>query len=325
MLLREPTAWATWTTEVARTDETVPASEVLAYLAGFALVVPWTPFVVLGIANATAEVARRLGWRPRAVRKFARLRGPGMVYALAMVLVPIVVMTLFRDRKDRYLLPMLAPACVLAGQAVLLVFRDRRRRPTGAAVIFGLHFTILAVLTIGVPVAAMLLPRDEYDPATRTWLPITVGLPLAIAGVALIIIAVLLFRRFSKAGLMTGTTACVMFTANAFLLGYGEAREAKADLKPIAEAVRREVPTAAVWHAPDSPPPPGLLIYAGRVVREFDDEFAADRPNVLVVRQRKREPEPAPPPGFGVLTTARRDGSVWWAFVDTASDEGNTR
>ena len=221
-----------------------------------------------------------------------------MAYALAMVVVPIVVMTLFRDRKDRYLLPMLAPACVLAGQAVVLVFRDRRRRPVGAAVVFSLHFLILTVLTVGVPVAAVLLPRDEYEPASGAWLSPTVGLPLAVGGVAMVVIAVLLFRRFSAAGLLAGTVACVMFTAHAFLLGYGGAREARADLKPIAEAVRREVPTAAVWHAPDSPPPPGWLIYAGRVVREFDGEFVAHRPNVLIVRQRKREPDPAPPTGL---------------------------
>ena len=315
VLAREPGAWAVWTTEVSRTDETVPASDVLAYAVGLALVAPWTPFVVLGLLNALAEHLRRLGWRPRALRKFARLRGPGMAYALALVLVPILVMTLFRDRKDRYLLPILGPTAVLAGTAVTLVFRDRRRRPAGAKLIFGLHYAILGIICLGVPITAMLLTRNEYDPAAGPWLSSAVGVPLLVVGGIVFAAALLAFRRWGQAGFVAGSVACVMFAANAFLLGYGGTREAKADLKPIAEAVRAEVPNAAMWYL-DEPPPPGLLIYAGRTVRPFAGELAEGVPNVLVVRQRKREPEPAPPPGFDVLATARRDSSVWWAFVD---------
>lgn len=361
VLLRNEAAARVWQTELLRTDEDVPPSEPWTYLAFFALVVPWTPFILLGLLTAIAEFVRRLvrplskrlrrrptvrsedlqgirkwlrrggdymrrllrtfwKWLRRG-RSFARLRGPGLVYALLMVLVPVAIMLLFRDKKDRYLLPMLAPACVLAAEALRLVVRDAKRRPKGAAAVFAVHWTIVGVMAVGLPIATMFLDRNKYDTTQQAWLSPTIALPLVVAGVVLWLGSIWLWRSRGTIGLVGGTVACVLFAGNAFLAGYGDAREATTDLKPIAEVIRREVPSAVLWHDEDNVPP-GLLIYAGRTAQEISEEVAFDRsvPNVFIVRQRRADhsPEPVPPPPWSkdeVLTTARRDRSVWWAFV----------
>ncbi len=323
VLRQYPEAREIWFQEVARTDEEVPPSKPWAFLAFFGLVVPWTPFIVLGLLTGLTELARRLGARARWLRRgrsFARLRGPGMVYALLMILVPLAIMLLVRDKKDRYLLPLLPPACILAAEAVRLVFRDQHRRPTGAMILFSLHHAILLAFCIGVPIAMMLLARDEYVDDIP-WLATTVAVPLAVGGGFLWIGSLLAHRRLGQLGFVTGTVTCVLFAANVFLAGYSNAREAQADLKPIAEAVRRVVPSASLWHAGEGPLPPDLPIYAGRPVRAMPREdlgqLDPSTPHVWVVRQRRSDvdPEPAAPPGFRLLTTARRDRSIWWAFV----------
>ena len=315
-----PEAAATWAQEVARTDEEVPRSDVFAYVAGLALVVPWTPFVVLGLLTAGAEVLRRTLPRPPRVlrrgRTFGRMRGAGGVYAVLLVMVPILVMTLFRDRKDRYLLPMLPAAASLASAALFMVVADARRRPRGAAAVFAVHWAILLAFCVGMPIAAMFLTRDEYASEFTAWMSPRLAVPLAVGGLVVWAAALWSWRRFGTSGLVAGTTACVIFAANVFLAGYGGAREALADLKPIAEAVRREVPSATVWSAGDRVPP-GLLIYAGRPVRPVEEAGDVAGPRVLIVRQRRadRDPEPTMPPPWRVLTVARRDRSLWWAFV----------
>jgi 4-amino-4-deoxy-L-arabinose transferase-like glycosyltransferase len=319
VLWQVPGAWDVWVTEAARQDRTVPDSDWYAYAVGFALVVPWTPFLVLGLANLSAEVVRRV--RPGRLRGFERLRGPGLLYAGLMVLVPIGIMMAFPDRKDRYLLPMLPATAVLIAAIVRLVFRDRCRRPIGAWIMFALHGGIVAVMVVGLPIGMRFLPRDGYDAASDPWLGTGPAVGFALAGLAAVGLLAWLTKYDGLRGFLIGTTTAVMLAANVFLVGYAGSREGLTDLKPIAEAVRREVPDARLWHDPTTAPvaPPGLTIYAARPVRPWTGTVEPGQADVVVFRQRRadRDPVPVPPAGFepDALVTARRDQSIWWAFV----------
>ncbi len=112
------------------------------------------------------------------------------------------------------------------------------------------------------------------------------------------------------------------FATNVFLAGYGDSREAMADMKPLAAVIRREVPDAALYHGVDGVHP-GFLIYAGRSTKPLPEVLDRSRPSVYIVRQRdvQLDKEPTMPLPWKVLTTARRDKSIWWAFVLEASDE----
>lgn len=267
----------------------------------------------------------RVGRGLRRGRTFARVRGPGLVYGLLMVAVPVAIMLLARDKKDRYLLPMLAPACVLAAEALRLAVRDAKRRPRGAAALFGIHWFVLLVMVVGVPVAAMFLPKDEYVAGSGAWLAPAVAVPLIVGGGLLWLGSIWLWRSRGTGGLLAGTVTCVVFAGHAFLVGYGDSREAKTDLKPIAEVIRREVPDAQLWHSGGNVPP-GLIIYSGRTVGDLPDDLSTldpARPHVWIVRQRRadRDPDPVAPTGFDPepLTVARRDRSLWWAFLKPAT------
>ncbi len=313
---------------MARTDESVPSSDPLAYLIFPLLTGPWVILTVLGLLVAAAEVVRRLMQHPprwlRRGRTFVRARGPGLVWALLMIVVPIVVMSLFRDRKDRYLLPLIPPAAVLAGVALRLVAAGRLRRPRATRAALGAHWLLLLVFVVGIPIATGVLPRDEYaDPSP--WLS-----PWLAAGLAMVgLVCWLLWFRFQGDGegrghkwlvparVVTATVFLFLFATNVFLAGYSTSREGKADLKPIAAAIRDQAPDAEVWHG-EAFVPPGLLIYGGRVVRALPDELDPQRRNLFVKRQRRADVDPPPtmPLPWRVLTTARRDRSVWWAFID---------
>ncbi len=322
VLASEPGAWATWTQEVARTDATVPTSKPLAYLVLPLLVGPWTIFAVLGLLTATIEIVRRAGWRPRFLRAIGRVRASGLLWALLMVLVPIVIMTLFRDRKDRYLLPMIPPLCVLAAMALQMVFADIRRRPVAASLAIGGHWLIVLVLVVGLPITMTQLPRDQYDDATP-WMSGTLGWTLASIGLMLWVVGVLAWkvakplkwRCRGESLICVATCLLFLYASNVFLWGYSTSREAQADLKPIAEAIVAGAPNAAVWHG-EPFVPPDLLIYSGRVIRPLPSDLPPGQ-HVYVVRQRRSDidPEPTMPPPWRLLATARRDRSLWWAFI----------
>jgi hypothetical protein len=69
------------------------------------------------------------------VRALRRRNGDAIVLPLLLFAVPFVVMCFFRERKDRYLLPLVAPLAVLAARAALDLFRARRRHVTAAVLV----------------------------------------------------------------------------------------------------------------------------------------------------------------------------------------------
>ncbi|MEM1012390.1 MAG: glycosyltransferase family 39 protein [Planctomycetota bacterium] len=314
VLRAEPGAWSVWTQEVARTDQTVPSSDPWAYLIFPLLTGPWAIFTLLGLVGGLLLVRRRL---PRLMRT-ARRHRVGLLWATLMVVVPIVVMTLFRDRKDRYLLPLIPPAALLAGVAIRTIAANVVRHPKLGHIIFGLNWLVLLAFAVGMPVATMVLPRNEYDDPS-SWLPVWLGISLAVVG----LVCWLLWFRLGgghkwliPARVVTATVFLFLFATNVFLAGYANSREAKADLKPIAEVIRTQTPDADVWHG-ETFVPPGLLIYSGRIVRPEPSSFDPASQHVFVKRQRRAETDPPPtmPEPWRVLTTARRDRSIWWAFV----------
>jgi len=221
-------------------------------------------------------------------------------------------------------LPMLPPAAVLTAMMLRTLVAKLRRDP-GARVLLRLHLVLVAVITVGVPVATMLLERDGFVESSPRWLSASVAIPLAIVGIGLAATTAWLAPKRGTAWLVAGTVVCTLFAANVFLFGYTNAREALSDLKPIAAAVRERVPAAQLYYVGDRMPPPDLLIYSGRIALPLAPTLEdADPPTgkaVLIVRQRSRQPDPRPPGNWQVLTKTRRDYSWWWAFYSDESSE----
>ena len=104
------------------------------------LLAPWVVFFVVGVLASWRDVRARRPMSP-AVR--------GLLVAVLMVIVPIVIMSVFRDRKGRYLLPMAIPAAVVAARGLMVCLADAKARW-----VVGLHWLGVAVITIGFPIAA---------------------------------------------------------------------------------------------------------------------------------------------------------------------------
>ncbi len=103
VLWKVPGVWSQWVNEILRKDiqvgrNTMRPDPWYAYVTVFSLLMPWTPWVLCG------------AWQ--AIRTRTRLLLP----AIALLL-PLIVMSFFGEKKVRYLLPFAGSAAVLAAAA----------------------------------------------------------------------------------------------------------------------------------------------------------------------------------------------------------------
>jgi 4-amino-4-deoxy-L-arabinose transferase-like glycosyltransferase len=300
--------WARWQLEVTREGATdLPPGKWYAYGSMFAFVFPWTVFFVAGIAVVVRDA--------RAWSQTPRIRG--MVLALLMVVVPIVIMSFFRDRKERYLLPMTVPAAVVVARAVVEHLDTRHLRNAADRAVVIAHWIGLLVVAIGLPiVGATKLTTVEGRP----WYPRDHAAVAAVAAVTIIVIGIVMHRR--RSGAIVAATLLLMLGMQSFFLeGYRNSREGRSEMKPLANQIRRDAPDAVVFTTDartKARAPVDLSIYLNKTVRWVDDASQVPpdvRNAVLVVRQRKNDPEPAPPPGWSRLDKTQRDESWWHAFI----------
>lgn len=316
VLANHPEVWQRWQMEVTREGATdLPAGRWYNYLSLILLMVPWVVYFIVGLIVIVRDVlARRPDDRTRR-----------LVFALVLLLVPIVIMSFFRDRKQRYLLPMLAPAAIVAGRAVIEHFETRHTRNRADRTVLTAHWVTLGVMAMGLPIvgATPLLRTIEG----QSWYGIRLAAGAAIAGGGLVMAGILLHRRHNAS--MVTTTLVAMLLLQAMLVhGYRNAREGRSEMKPLAEAIWESYPDAQAWFLPQGKAcPPDLPIYLNRPIHRASDQpttapaaltpatATASRPQVLVVRQGSRDPEPQLPPPWAHFQRVQRDNTWWHAFV----------
>jgi 4-amino-4-deoxy-L-arabinose transferase-like glycosyltransferase len=112
VMWNNPGVLAEWRSEVTREGATdMEPSRWYNYVLLLIHIVPWTFFLVAGLIGAGTLFGRK--WsadEPRGARR--------IVLPLMLLLVPVLVMSFFRDREIRYVIPLLSPAAVIAGWAV---------------------------------------------------------------------------------------------------------------------------------------------------------------------------------------------------------------
>jgi 4-amino-4-deoxy-L-arabinose transferase-like glycosyltransferase len=249
-------AWATWRLEVMRQDPIVPKSNPFNYLTIFALVLPWTAFFFAGGVLALQQMQRR----PMGM----------IVAALFLVVVPIVVMTFFRDRKERYLAPMLPAAAILVAYGILAVHEAvlvQRMKIIAMA-----HWIVVAVVAIGTPLAAAMPDLSHMRTmGGSAWL----GWPAAaaLAGVGAVIVMVGALKSRHDVRWMVGpTVAAMLLLQPALMWGYSRSYAGRSDLKLFSFQVRQEFPNAAAYsYRPGRRPPEDLSIYMNRTVVALSD------------------------------------------------------
>jgi 4-amino-4-deoxy-L-arabinose transferase-like glycosyltransferase len=301
--------WQRWRVEVLRSGSANKQGNPLSYLTLFLYLLPWTAVFIHGLLWSIVEA-----WRARRHQMLLPPQALGMVLAMFLVVVPVIVMSFFPDRQERYLLPLAGPASVLAVRALLAMLDPDAR----AKIPPWVQWAIVFVIAVGLPIAgATVLKRADGRP----WYP----RQFAIATVVRFMLVILVAHQFSlraPAALVIGSAVVMLLLQPVFFVGYRDAREGRAEMRPLAEVIRDAAPDAALYYwRPQGPKrmDVSLSIYSNRETRWVGDaaglEPLPNRAQVMITQQREGAPPRQPPPGWDFLAKAPRDKDVYWAFV----------
>jgi 4-amino-4-deoxy-L-arabinose transferase-like glycosyltransferase len=295
-----PGAMKVWLHE-ASAERGERASPFYSYFLIFLYVLPWTISFIGGLINA-----RR-----------------GMLLAVFLALFPLLVMSFYKDRKERYMYPMTSAAAVVAAVGIMALARKREswNGLDRAAVVQ--HWALMVVLGVVVPAVAATTWTSWLITITgEPWLTRAQGAGLTIA-LGLIIAGGMLIRRHWLAALI-GTTVIVTLTIHAALLpGYAKTEQGESPMRPLAERIWATFPDAVMLnaHPREKRASVDLSIYLNRVTEwvsmdSLEQMQPGPRPKVVVMLQdAKDKKEPTPPRGWKFVDKVPRDKDIWWAFV----------
>jgi 4-amino-4-deoxy-L-arabinose transferase-like glycosyltransferase len=239
-----------------------------------------------------------------------------MLLALLMLIIPIVIMSFFRDRKERYLLPMIVPASVVIARAVVEHVRTRHLRHAADLAVVAIHWTTLLFIAIGLPLAGVMsLKRLDGGP----WFSPALAAIAAALGVAIVVGGMVAHRKCPGRAIAGATLLLMLGMQLLFMHGYRASREGLSEMKPLAMMIRERAPEARLFSTGSKiqRAPSDLSIYLNRPVVWVDNASeipSSARPAVIVIRQRKGESPPSPPPGGSVIGKTARDEGWWYAF-----------
>lgn len=299
VLLKVDHVAATWTKEVGRSGATtLEVGNPLVYLELGVLTAPWLIFGLVGLLALWQRRRERAAWLP-------------MIFAV----VPLLAMVWFRDRKERYMLPMIAPCAIICGYGVMVWARSwKAERTWGDVAVLALHGLVMiglaaALMFVGSRSIKTIYGTPWYTQPMATW-----GL-VAIAAFAGLI--VLLTRR--RAWVMpAGSFVLMLGLLGVYLLGYRDSADGRSPLKPLTDAIIEQAPGAVVYDwLPRGRVDEQIALYLNRTVLRADPATLKpiDRPIVLIMRQGKTDERPQPPAEWKLLTSADEGAATWFAFV----------
>jgi 4-amino-4-deoxy-L-arabinose transferase-like glycosyltransferase len=274
-----------------------------SYIVFFPLMLPWLIWFLTGLVQIIRDG-----------RKTGRF-----VLLVFWLVLPIVVMTFFPERRDRYLLPMLGPAALIAAYGVLRhVPRWKTWTPIQRGLVI-LHGATLAAVAIGLPIWGVVSGRTVED---RPWytIPFAAG---AIAVAVVIAAANLMLYRRSRVGFVAGTVLLTLLANLVFMWGYKDSISGRSQGKVLAAEILGRYPNAEVYNAGPGERkllPLEFLIYLDRDVPALDDPAKlppSDRPQVLIYPPGEDGDAnaPAPPGGFHEITRRQINTGVYRVYA----------
>jgi 4-amino-4-deoxy-L-arabinose transferase-like glycosyltransferase len=258
---------------------------------------PWTIFFVVGLIQFGMALARRE-------------TGP-RVLAGMLLIVPIVIMIFFKERHDRYLLPMLGPAAILIAMALCEVLRAGRNPKREDRVVTTLHWLMLGGGLAVVEVLAALRIVPMF--ASHTFQI------AAACGLIFVLVGALSYIR-SRNALLVVTVLIALGMQVILMRGFVASGTWRSETRPLADAVLDRYPDAVAYNGHPIPkrPPTDLGVYLNRQVTWIADPSAlqaGDRPLVLFMLQNDGDPPPNAPAGWIHVERAAKRKDWWHAFV----------
>ena len=258
-----------------------------------------------------------------ALRRRCPRGGPidtGVVLAAMLVVVPLLVLTFASgDRKDRYLLPLVGPAAVLAAWGLREVMRGWPRVGGGGRLAIGLHWALLAGVAVALPVVGAVPGGPLRTRDGGPWFSWAFALPVACGLGATVMAGVVTLRRWRTA-LPVATAAVMLVLQVVAVWGYARSDEGTSEMRPMADAVWAAWPDAVTYFRHNRRAPNDLAIYLDRPTRQITAAALAgiepaERPSVVVLIQKEDSPAPRPPAGWAFVAKIARGKDWLHAFV----------
>ena len=249
-LVSTPGAAAAWWNELrGEGTKSISRDPWLAYWTLLPNVLPWLPLFLAGGC---------LMWP--GLRRARRISLP-----LFLLIVPIVVLSLFHDRKERYLLPLVGPVALIAAHAAVRLKRRFILRTRSALIVWKTHWIVLCLLAIGMPAMGMFyLKRIDGQP----WYPIAGGIAAMAVGFGIVTLGWICQSRW-RCSFVAATVAVLLLANAAFLSAWSQSAHGHSEMKPVADRLHLEFPgQTVVYFNPtnDKPVTLDLDIYLDRPV-----------------------------------------------------------
>lgn len=306
ILRHQPGRISEWYNEVTLGTEARYEKRIAVWFSYFAFVAwvfPWTIWFVGGIW---------LGFR--------KSSGRGIRLMLAWVLVPLVVMWFFPERRDRYVLPMLGPAAVLCGFALLEYLASLKRLAEPHRLhrwpLLG-HWTLVIGIVVILGIGGAVGISSMRTNAGKAWFSPVIAISIVLPCLAILSLSIRWVNP-EPVRLVGGTFAVMMVMAIAGAYGYSQSREGRSEAKPLVDAVLSRYPQVIVYNAVNRSRrrdlPLEMTIYFNRVVpreKHVVTLHPSDRPQAIIF------PDGAEQPPDGFIPVARQFvKEEWWnAYV----------
>lgn len=296
VLLQHAQASSIWWNEVTREGATTLERDAwYSYVSVFLAAMPWTAFFIAGLATAFSERSTRT----------AKL-------TLSLLIVPILLMSLAKDKNDRYLVPLLPAVSMLTAMALRAQFRAASDQSTLDKWLRAIQWILIIAAMIGTPIVALaqLGGTSTYSQG---------GAVILLIGFVALLGVLLLWSRRNTSVVVPATLIAMLAVHAALAWGYRDLG-GRSELKPVADVIRKHAPNASIWFY--DPPehtkivPADLSIYLNRIVRTARDEptiQSASPGDVVVMLQRKGTPQPTIA-GWTPLGKGGVNGRYWWAL-----------
>ncbi len=225
-------------------------------------------------------------------------------------------MSCFPEKNDRYLLPMVGPAAMVA--AIGFLKRDDEALRPWWHLAMGGTWGVLGVVAIALPVAGTTVLRTIRGTVWWSW-------PMALA-VAIALLAVLLvawwWDRSRELGVLPAAMIVMLAAQAIYQSGYRHSDGGMSDVKPLADTIVAKEPLdAEIWGFSEGnhfdKVPIDFPIYLNRVVRNA--EHATTLPStgsqVMLIFRARNEPLPESLQGWTFLGRVSRNKGHWEAYV----------
>jgi 4-amino-4-deoxy-L-arabinose transferase-like glycosyltransferase len=354
-----PEVRALWFKEVARTDEVERASSRwYDYISLLPHLLPWTVFFIGGVIEGVRACCGDASWfdRVHAVpnptgrgappaleasgehgRPASRSAGTspsersrqGLILALLLLLVPVLIMSCFRDRKDRYLLPLLGPGAILIAASLRAFLALPRVRGIDKFAEI-LHWAILVTVGVGLPLLGATTWLDDM----RTWdgrAWFSPALAAATVALALLVILTGLYHQSRRRwAFVAATVVLVLAGQTLFCFGQALTPQGRSEMKPLADYLWQHHPDALVYNLRGDGrrkmTPQDLSIYLNRPTRIYDTVDMippSDHPQIYTELWEGGHPQPPPAAGWTFLFKTPRNQADWWvAFIRRPTQPG---